>query len=109
MPAAANIDEVLRAAIKQKRLVELVYKEKTRIVEPHDYGVHNGSVKLLSYQVGGASSGRLPNWRWIEVNSIADIHLLNRSFLGGRPSPSGKHHGWDRLFLRVEPTEDKED
>ena len=39
------------------------YKEKPRIVEAHDYGIHRGSVKLLSYQVGGSSSGRLPNWR----------------------------------------------
>ena len=43
---------MLQAAIKQKRLVELIYKEKVRILEPHDYGVHKGSAKLLGYQVG---------------------------------------------------------
>ena len=109
MPAVAKIDELLRAAIQQKRLVELIYKEKTRILEPHDYGVHNGSVKLLGYQVGGSSSGRLPNWRWMEVDSISDLHLLNRTFRGGRPGRSGKHHGWDQLFLRVKPPEDEQD
>jgi hypothetical protein len=62
------------------------------MVEPHDYGVHNGSVKLLGYQVGGVSSGPLPNWRSMEVNLISDGVLLNRKFPGGRPSPSGKHH-----------------
>jgi predicted DNA-binding transcriptional regulator YafY len=108
MPAVAKIDELLRAAIQQKRLVELIYKEKTRIIEPHDYGVHNGSVKLLGYQVGGSSSGRLPNWRWMEVDSISDLRLLNRTFRGGRPG-SGKHHGWDQLFLRVKPPEDEQD
>jgi hypothetical protein len=62
---APNIDELLCAAIEQKRLIELLYLDKRRIVEPHDYGVHNGLIKLLGYQVGGSSSGRLPNWRWM--------------------------------------------
>jgi hypothetical protein len=108
MPAGGNTDELLRAAIEQKRLIELIYKEKPRIVEPHDYGVHNGSVKLLGYQVGGFSSGPLPNWRWMKVNSISDVRLLNRTFPGGRPGPAGKHHYWDQLFLRVKPPEDEE-
>jgi hypothetical protein len=85
--AAPRIDELLRTAIEQKRLIRVSYKDKLRIVEPHDYGVYKGSVKLLSYQVGGSSSGRLPNWRWIEVNSISDIHLLDRTFPGGVPVP----------------------
>jgi hypothetical protein len=97
----ASVDELLRTAIEQKRLVRLVYKDKARIIEPHDYGVHNGSVKLLAFQVGGASRGRLPNWRWMEVNSISDVGLLDRTFPGGRPNASGKHHRWDQLFLRV--------
>ena len=99
----ARVDELLRTAIEEKRLVRLVYKGRLRIVEPHDYGIYNGSVKLLSYQVGGASSGRLPNWRWMETDSISDIELLDRTFPGGRPPTSGKHHRWDRLFARVRP------
>jgi len=91
MGASGDTDKLLRAAIEQKRLIQLVYKGKPRVVEPHDYGIHNGSLKLLSYQVGGASSGRLPNWRWMEVNSISDVRLLNRTFPGGRPGPAGKH------------------
>jgi hypothetical protein len=104
----AEIDALIRTAIEQKRLVQLVYLNKCRILEPHDYGVHKGSVKLLGYQVGGSSSGRLPSWRWMEVSSISEIHLLNRKFPGGRPSPSGKHHKWDKLFLRVKPPEPKD-
>jgi hypothetical protein len=107
MPLAAEIDELLRTAITQKRLIQLVYREKTRIVEPHDYGVHKGSVKLLGYQVGGSSSGPLPNWRWMEIDLISDVRLLDRKFRGGRSSPSGKHHDWDQLFLRVEPPDDE--
>jgi len=103
-----EIDEVLRRAIVQKRLIELVYNGRRRIVEPHDYGVHKGSVKLLGYQLAGASSGPLPNWRWFEIDLVTDIHLLDRRFRGGRsggPGPSGNHNQWGELFLRVEPAE----
>src|SRR5947209_19183934 len=44
---------------------------KTGIVEPHDYGQHNGVIKLLTWQIGGSSSGPLPNWRWMEYDQIA--------------------------------------
>ena len=106
MPVATEIDALLRKAIEEKRLVELVYKEKRRIVEPHDYGVQKGSIKLLGYQLAGASSGPLPNWRWFDVDSITAISLLDRKFPGGRGGSyrsSGNHHQWDELFLRVEP------
>ena len=63
----SNVDKALRTAIEQARLIRLLYRKKVRIVEPHDYGIYNGSVKLLSYQVGGASNGLLPDWRWMEV------------------------------------------
>lgn len=94
-------DSLLRTAIEQRRLIRLWYRGKERIVEPHDYGIHNGSAKLLGYQVGGASSGRLPNWRWMETALISGLRLLEQTFPGGRPTPSGKHHNWDTLFIRV--------
>jgi len=53
----AGVDELLRAVIEQKRLVRLVYKDKPRTIELHDYGIDNGSVKLLAFQVGGARRG----------------------------------------------------
>jgi hypothetical protein len=68
----ADLDALIRAAIEQKRLVELVYGNKRRILEPHD-GINKGTIKLLGYQVAGASRRRLPNWRWLEVKSCRNI------------------------------------
>jgi predicted DNA-binding transcriptional regulator YafY len=101
-----HIDQLLRTAIEQKRMLRLHYRNKVRIVEPHDYGEHNGVIKLLAYQFGGSSSGRLPNWRWMETDLISDVELLDRTFPGGRPTSSGKHHQWDRLFIRVTPADE---
>jgi hypothetical protein len=98
-----EVDRLLRAAIDQKRLIKLVYQDKIRIVEPHDYGVLKGVTKLLAYQISGSSTGRLPNWRWMEINQISEVELLDKTFPGGRPSPSGKHHQWDEVFIRVKP------
>lgn len=85
-----KIDELLRIAIEQKRLIEFVFKNKPRVVEPHDYGIHKGRIKLFGYQVGGLSSKPLPNWRWPLVNSIGDLRLLNQTFPGRRRSLSGQ-------------------
>jgi hypothetical protein len=104
---APRIDELLREAIEQKRLIRFTYKGKLRIVEPHDYGIHEGSVKLFGYQVAGVSSEPLPNWRWALVTSISDLNLLNRTFPGRRTTVSGKHHRWDQIFIRVKPPEDE--
>ena len=98
-----NVNPVITAAIEQRRLLRFRYKNRERIVEPHDYGIHNGVIKLFGFQVGGSSSQKLPNWRWAEQDLISELEVLNRTFPGGRPAPSGRHHKWDKLFIRVKP------
>jgi hypothetical protein len=102
-----NINPVIWTAIEQKRLLRFRYKNRERIVEPHDYGIHNGVIKLFGFQIAGSSSEKLPNWRWAEQNLISELELLDRTFPGGRPAPSGRHHRWDKLFIRVTPADQK--
>ena len=90
-------------AIEQTRMMQLLYHGKIRIVEPHDHGVLNGSVQMLGYQVKGASSRRLPNWILMKTEEITDLTLLEQTFPGGRPTASGNHIKWDKLFIRVKP------
>jgi len=99
-----QLDQLLRTAIEQTRLLRLRYRSKDPIVEPHDYGEHNGLIKLLTYQIAGSSS-RPPNWRWMETDLISDAELLDQTFPGGRPTESGRHHKWDKLFLRVKASD----
>ncbi len=98
-----DINPVIWTAIEQRRLLRFRYKNRERIVEPHDYGIHDGVIKLFGFQVGGSSSEPLPNWRWAEQDLISGLKLLDRTFPGGRPSKSGRHHKWDKLFIRVKP------
>jgi hypothetical protein len=39
----------------------------------------------------------------METNLILGVELLDRTFAGGRPAQSGKHHKWDKLFIRAKP------
>ena len=87
--AEPEVNPLLRKAIEERRLIKVRYKDRERIVEPHDYGIHNGSAKLLGYQIAGSSSHKLPSWRWMEEDLMLDVELLNRRFAGGR-SPAGR-------------------
>jgi hypothetical protein len=100
-PAEPNVNPLIWVAIEQKRLIRFLYKNRERILEPHDYGIHKGVIKLFAYQLGGSRSQTLPNWRWAEQDLISDLQLLDRTFPGGRPTKSGTHHKWDKLFIRV--------
>jgi histidyl-tRNA synthetase len=97
-----EVDELLEKAINERRLIRFAYQGKPRVAEPHDYGIQNGSVRLLTYQLRGSSnSGGLPAWRWIEVQGISDLEILSETFAGNRPAASGKHHAWDHVFASV--------
>jgi predicted DNA-binding transcriptional regulator YafY len=102
MAVDSGLHELLYGAIQNKRLIRFRYQSKERIVEPHDYGIQKGIERLLSWQVGGQSSGRLPGWRWFDLSKMRDVEVLDRPFPGNR-DVSGKHHQWDKIFIRVEP------
>jgi hypothetical protein len=100
---SANLDDVIRAAISNKSIVEFKYQGHQRIAEPHVYGINGGKTQLLVYQIrGGSSSGRLPAWRRVEVDQISDFMLLTERFPGRRPNPSGGHSAFDVILAKVD-------
>src|ERR1700722_10727972 len=102
----AKDDALIRSAIGQRRLVTFTLHGCLRVAEPHDYGIRDGVPQLLAYQVRGQSkSGKLPNWRWVVLSQASGFELLDETFPGGRTAPSGNHNPWERLFLRVEPSD----
>jgi hypothetical protein len=90
-------------AIREKRLVELVYKDgPARTVEPHDYGVRRNREFLFVFQISGASrSGSSHGWKWLEVEEIREFRILERRFPGTRADSAQQHRDWDTLFARV--------
>ena len=96
------IDDLIRAAIREKRLVEFRLQALLRVAEPHLYGIYKGVHQLLVYQVAGESkSGDLPNWRRADLQEISGLRLLEERFAGPR-LPSSRHTQWDIVLARVE-------
>jgi hypothetical protein len=99
-----SIDEQVRHAIENKLLLEISYNGKWRVVEPHDYGVHNGEERLLVYQlrsVPPSSDGRAIGWRLLDVSKIQGCGVLNESFGGSRGQAHRNHLKWEILYARV--------
>lgn len=100
----ADVDRLLRAAIRDKRLVTFVLDRRRRVAEPHDYGIMNRVPRLFFWQTGGESRSRPPTgWRWATLAKISQLEILDQTFAGPRPAPSGKHIRWDRLLATVSP------
>jgi hypothetical protein len=97
-----DVDETLRTAIAERRLVSFDLDGYPRIGEPHDYGVIKGVRQLFFYQVGGKSrSGRPIGWRTAMISKVSGMKILERRFAGPRPTLSGRHKEWDELIASV--------
>ena len=96
-----NVNHALLTAIAARRLIEFTYLGRRRTAEPHDYGILNGARKVLVYQIRGGRSP-IPGWRLMEVNAIADLVVLGKTFPGSRGASHRHHYHWDNLFARVE-------
>jgi WYL domain len=103
MAVDQELHHLLYAAIEKKRLIRFKYKGNERVAEPHDYGIQNGVVRLLCWQIGGKSGGRIPGWRLFNVENMEGCEMLAHVFEGNREVPSGQHHRWDEVFIRVAP------
>lgn len=97
--------QLIEQAIRDKAVVEFVYSNHRRLVEPHVLGISGGTVQILGYQIGGSSSsgGALPEWRRFDLGKMNALSATNGNFAGRRPFPSGKHSAWDVEILVVAP------
>jgi hypothetical protein len=83
-------------------MISFVLNDHPRVGEPHDFGIIKGRRRLFFYQTAGSSrSGGPMPWRWVELEKISQLEVLDRHFDGPRPSPSGHHHHWDHLIASV--------
>jgi hypothetical protein len=97
-----SLDARIRHAIAQKRLLEIRYKRAVRIVEPHDYGVIDGTERLLIFQLRGPDSGKgTVGWRLLDVVKIESCVVTNRSFAGSRSQSHQHHYQWETLYAGI--------
>ena len=94
-------DEMVREAITDKKLLELYYDGKYRIVEPHVYGRKNERNGILAYQIGGQSSTGIMGWKRMYMKKIKNMKVLDETFPGKR-EVTGMHSEWDLRYLIVD-------
>jgi hypothetical protein len=100
--ALDSLDERIRRAIAEKRLLEIRYKRAVRLAEPHDYGVIDGTERLLIFQLHGPDSGeRAVGWRLLDVVKIESCVVTDRTFAGSRGQSHQQHYRWETLYARV--------
>lgn len=96
-----HLDDLVRQAIEGRRVVEFHFHGRRRVGEPYVYGVHGGKPQLLIFQTGGDSgSGPLPDWRRANLHEVSGFELTDETF-AIREIPSGRHSGWDEIYLAL--------
>jgi len=104
MANGGSIDERMRFAIANRRLLQVRYDDAVRILEPHDYGVLNKTEKLFAYQqrnLTRPTNERDTHWRLLELSKIEECVVLDETFPGSRGDEHSKHLAWEILYARV--------
>lgn len=97
-----SLNQRIRRAIAQKRLLEIRYKRAVRLPEPHDYGVIDETERLLLFQLRGPDSGKgAVGWRLLDVAKIESCAVTDQTFAGSRGHSHQQHYQWKALYLRV--------
>jgi len=94
------MDEMIRKAIQETRLLEFDYQEFHRIVEPHVYGKKFDKDGMIVYQIRGKSSTGHFGWKRVYLKEITNMKILDETF-SGRRIVAGRHSSWDTIYLIV--------
>lgn len=96
-----TMDEMIREAITQKKLLTFDYDGYRRIVESHVYGRKNDRNGILAYQIRGKSSSGKLEWKRMYMKRITNMRVLDETFPGMRPV-TGLHSSWDFHYFIVD-------
>jgi hypothetical protein len=95
MPSTAY--KLFRRAILEEKQVICLYDGRHRELCPHIIGHSAGTEKVLAYQFAGESSGRLPQWRCLFLDKVADVRLRD-----GRWYEGGEHRSTQTCVTDIE-------
>ena len=90
-------------AIRNRNLLTFRYAGRTRLVEPHVYGVNTkGHPALSAYQRrGGSASGERHGWKMFLVQDIEDLQLLPDRIFTPRLDYNPDDNSFSAIFARV--------
>jgi hypothetical protein len=99
---AATVEQLIRQAIAERRVVAYRYDGQRRVGEPHLYGKSGGRAALLVFQTDGShTAGPYPNWRRCDLDRVTRFTITSRTFSHPRLSPTADHGDWDEVWAIV--------
>lgn len=97
-----NIRDLIKTAITNKKLIGFTCKRQHIIAEPHAYGLKNGKIQLLVYQIDGyTKSGNMPRWRGVSPEEMSNLILLNKEFYEKRVFQYALEENFDKVLELV--------
>jgi hypothetical protein len=89
---------LFRNAILGEQQVVCTYDGRIRELCPHIIGADkNGEEAVLAWQFGGESSGKLPQWRCLNLANVSDARARN-----GRWHQGGSHKTTQKCVTAID-------
>ncbi|HZH05409.1 MAG TPA: hypothetical protein VEY69_01935 [Lautropia sp.] len=90
-------------AIRNRQLLSFRYGGRSRVVEPHVYGVTaKGHPALSAYQLrGGSVSGEHHGWKMFLVHEMVDVEVLTARSFSPRPDYNPEDPSFSGIYARV--------
>ena len=97
------MNEMIKNAIENKKIIEFYYKDDLRIVEPFVVGISTtGKDSLRAFQVDGESTDSSSfSWKLFSVNKISNLKIKDESFVGDREHYNPDDSAFNQIFARV--------
>jgi len=99
---------VLEEALRTRRPVALRYHGRDRVACPHALGWKAGRARVLSYQVGGATSaGTLPDdpaqrWRCLFIDEIEEASIIEGTWQSAANYSPATANGIEDVVIAVD-------
>lgn len=87
-------EELLRLAIRDRRVIEFRYHGEHRVVEPYRLGLDGERLRLMGWQ---ARKG----WRSFHADGMEELELTDRTFLQPREGYTRGDDRLDRILAEV--------
>lgn len=96
------LDEQIRQAIAERRVVGFRYNGQRRMGELHLYGKCRGQPTVLLYMTGGSfMGGPYPTWRRCDISAITRFGISTVTFSQPRVTLEAMEREWDEIWAIV--------
>lgn len=96
------MNNLIFEAIKNKNVIQFLYENERRVVEPHCYGITTaGNEGLRAFQIEGYSSSGKMGWKMYDLNKAKNIENNGKIFQNPRLGYRKGDKGMCKIFIEL--------